>query len=91
MQPVNFEGATHVLGAPKDWNDAVECEPLIVRLAEGISTSVWKPSPEDIEMLRQGAMIVLHVWGGQPPVQVSAAFVSELPRHGENQEGNDDE
>ena len=33
-------------------------------------TSVWKPSPEDLEILNNGGCVCLSVWGGQPPVSM---------------------
>lgn len=78
MQHINFVGATHVMGPPTNWQSDVECQPLIVREENGIVTSVWKPTTEEIEMLRAGASICLHVWGGQPPVQILTEFVEEV-------------
>lgn len=79
MKPVNFHGATHVMGPPKNWDNTVECDPLIVQVDGSVFTSVWKPTPEDLAMLQAGAMVVLSVFGGQPPVLVSAQFVTEIP------------
>ena len=78
MDHINFAGATDILGPPKNWNSAAECQPLIVRNLDGIFTSVWKPTTGEIEMLRAGAFICLHVWGGQPPVQILTEFVEEI-------------
>ena len=79
MQPINFAGANHLMGPPKDRSSPVPCDPLVVRIEGNTVTSVWKPTTQEIEMLRAGAMICLHVYGGQPPVQILAEFVEELP------------
>ena len=84
MKHVNFMGATNVMGPPKNWDNAVECEPMIVRVDGTVVTSVWKPSPEELAMLQSGALIALHVWGGQPPVQLQVAFIDEIPTETEH-------
>lgn len=79
MQHINFEGATHKLGPPKAWDAEKDgpCGDLYVQIDDGICKSVWQPSEAEIDMLRLGARIVLHVWGGQPPVAVVTEFITE--------------
>jgi hypothetical protein len=73
-----IEGATHDLGAPKDWakeRDGV-CATLPVRteiINGGLPsmTSAWLPTPEEIERIAAGAPIFLRVVSiSHPPVML---------------------
>jgi hypothetical protein len=70
MEPVQFKGQTHVLGAPANWNGERdgECFGLPVLVASGGFTSVWKPTSDDIIAMSQGESIVLFVHGKVHPV-----------------------
>lgn len=70
MKPYHFHGQTHVLEAPKGWDHEAEgeCIGLPVRIEDGVSYSVWKPSDEDLARLNAGGGVVVAVHGGQPPI-----------------------
>jgi hypothetical protein len=75
MDIVEIAGATRHLGAPKDWDPARdgECGSLPIRdepFAPGVNRMVseWRPSPEEIELLAQGAPLQLHIIGTTHPV-----------------------
>lgn len=67
-------GATHNLGAPKDWNPEVDgtCGVLPVRMVDGVCLSAWEPTPDELVMLNAGGSVILQVVGGQPPVMLWA-------------------
>lgn len=69
----HISGATHRLGAPKDWDKEAngKCGRLSVRVVDGVFSSAWEPTPAELEMLNAGASVVLHVVGGQPPVALT--------------------
>lgn len=79
MESVKFPTANTVFKAPRGWDHKKlgECGDLHVQIDDGVFTSVWKPSPAELYMLSLGARIVLHVWGGQPPVAVVTQFIEE--------------
>lgn len=75
MIPRRISGATHNLGAPKDWNPERDgdCCHLAVRVVAEPGTgclfeSAWEPTPAELKALNEGGSIVLRVIGGQPPV-----------------------
>jgi hypothetical protein len=75
--PRRISGSTHALGAPKDWDNAVDgnCCTLHVRwVQEGghmCAQSAWEPTPAELAMLNNGGSVVLSIVGGQPPVMLS--------------------
>jgi hypothetical protein len=80
-----IEGATRYLGAPAGWDPAqegAECASLAIRdvpSGEGgnVMISAWKPTPEELKGLKNGASVLLHVFGSaHPPV---ALTVSDPP------------
>ena len=73
MLPLRIEGATHYLGAPKDWNPAVDgtCAGLAVLMENGRCHSAWYPSVEELKALLQGGSVILTVVGHQPPVALT--------------------
>lgn len=80
MIPRHIYGATHRLGAPKDW-DASErgkCSRLMVRIDGDVYASAWEPTPEELQLLNAGASVVLHVVGGQPPVALTVERRGEV-------------
>jgi hypothetical protein len=77
--PKRIENHTHVLGAPKDWDEAKDgkCARLWVRVVEGAWQSAWEPTPAELEMLNAGGSVVLSVIGGQPPVALHVEPANE--------------
>ena len=73
MIPRRILNATHVLGAPSEWDAEKngKCHKLAVRVKDKIFESAWEPTPEEIEAIVRGASVVLSVYGGQPPVRIS--------------------
>jgi hypothetical protein len=84
VKPIEFEGQTLLLGPPPG-TPRGECGSLPVQVNAGGTfkqtyTSFWKPSDEDLELLRRGAHVRLDVHGGaHPPVWVSIEKCVELP------------
>lgn len=80
MKPIEFEGQTALLGPPPGYPKG-ECGALpVIAFAGGSMSSFWKPTPEDLVMLANGACIRLDVHGGaHPPVWVGVERVAELP------------
>ena len=79
-------GATRNLGAPRDWkpeNGVCGGLPIRDEPAPGggnVMISCWQPTPEEVELLKSGAPVYLHVWGvGHPPV---ALIVGNPPDEG---------
>lgn len=70
MMPLRIEGATHYLGAPKDWKpeENGRCSHLAVRQVGNVFESAWEPTPSELQALLDGGRVVLSVVGGQPPV-----------------------
>jgi hypothetical protein len=72
-------GATHNLGAPKDWDPAKDgtCDALPIRAephGEDLLRmySAWMPTPEEIALIAAGAPIHLMVLGSfHPPVMLT--------------------
>jgi hypothetical protein len=65
-----------VLGAPKGWDQSttqVSALPVTRTTLEGNDAiiSFWRPSPEEIRALQEGALVALWVIGaGMPPVAI---------------------
>lgn len=76
--------ATHILGAPDDWDKQKQghCAGLPVRKEVtnvGLQmTSAWLPTPEEIARIAAGAPIYLTVVGGMhPPVAMTVGPIPE--------------
>jgi hypothetical protein len=71
---VRIKDSNTVFGAPESWdNRNGECANLFVRKQQqdgvDVMLSAWKPTKLELEMLQDGASIVLGVLGsGHPPV-----------------------
>lgn len=81
MEIGRIEGATRVLGAPKNWDETSKEKcyglPILDCLVEGIPcmVSAWKPSPEELKMLIAGESIKLWIYGNSHPVvSISVGF-----------------
>jgi hypothetical protein len=81
----HFPGAKRY-GKPKDWdNEKGSCVGLSV-IEEDINglhvcQSIWEPTPDELEILKNGGHVVLSVIGGQPPVSLTS-----IPRIQEDEE-----
>lgn len=73
MTPIPFPAATHVFKAPSQWDSEQHgpCVDLHVMVTDGVYTSAWKPSTDELMTLNEGGLIYLSVIGGQPPVAIS--------------------
>ncbi len=81
MIPKRISGATHYLGAPKNWDTEKDgtCHGLAVRLVEdNVWQSAWEPTPAELEVLNSGALVILNIVGGQPPVSVTVELPAAL-------------
>lgn len=76
MLIARIAGATRVLGAPADWDEARDgpCGGLPIldtKTKDGLPVmiSAWQPTPEELHALVHGASVYLQVVGqGHPPV-----------------------
>jgi hypothetical protein len=85
MLPTKTRGATHALGAPKNWDEKTmgTCGVLSVRVQGGQGgvtecVSTWKPSLEEINMLQEGGAVILTVSGWQPAVSLHVEIEEEV-------------
>lgn len=81
MKHVKFKGSNLLLGAPKDWDvakqgvhvDTIHARSMVIGNTPAIMT-IWVPSADEIEMMKNGHPIVLVVLGSQfPPVSLAVA------------------
>lgn len=78
MTPIHFSGVTHVLGAPRDWNEAEHgpCAGLPTAFVDGQFMSCGRPTWRQRLALLFGRCITLFVIGsGHPPVMLGVARV----------------
>lgn len=79
MKSINFAEATHILGVSQGY------QPLaVIRTNESgtiINNSYWKPTEEEIELLKLGHVVHVGILGGQPPMLMSISNkpVEEIP------------
>jgi hypothetical protein len=80
MKAIEFEGYNVLLGPPPG-TPRGECGALpVIRYATGAMSSFWKPTPEDLVMLNNGAHVRLDVFSAiHPPVALSVERAKELP------------
>ena len=66
MEPVKFAGMNTNYVA----DNCGDLPALIEKQEDGTAciTSVWKPSEEDLKILKAGGCVCLAVYGSQPPV-----------------------
>lgn len=67
MRPAIPSNANAVFKAPANW-DAEKygpCEDLHVLREDHLITTLWSPSPEDLQILNNGGFLVLSVHGQQ--------------------------
>lgn len=85
MTPDHINNATHHFGPPQDWNDERDgrCGSLWVRQSDEPSgrtvfASAWRPTAEELAALNAGGVVVVEVFGGQPPIMISVEQGFEL-------------
>lgn len=90
MEAVRPFMATHTLGKPKDWDEAIsgECYDLAVRVDTGLwpleCTSAWRPTKQELEILLAGGVVEVSIVGGQPPMRCTAVPIAEQEMEGTN-------
>jgi hypothetical protein len=70
--------ATHELAAPKDWKSETDGECGTLHIRAGVLgdrrlltyTSAWRPTPEELRALNNGAAVEIELVGSQPPMRV---------------------
>lgn len=87
MMPGRIPNATRRLGAPADWDKGKQgaCVGLAIRddttTAGPGMTSVWHPTPEELERLKAGAGVYLTVLGMvHPPISMSVGSAPDERR-----------
>jgi hypothetical protein len=73
MKAIHFAEANLCLKAPENWDEEKngKCEDLFVRLQDGMITSIWVPTPEELAVLNAGGGVALTVHSqSQPPVSL---------------------
>ena len=79
MRAMRIVGATNFPGAPAGWDEKRDgpCGLLPVRVAPRLSgnsplncESAWKPTPDELQLLNDGGVVILHVVGWQVPVSL---------------------
>lgn len=78
MIPVRIKDYNTRFGQPEEWTGEEPCEALYTRAerqgGHTVQLSAWKPSPIELEALKQGGSVILAVLGlGHPPVYVYAS------------------
>jgi hypothetical protein len=63
MKPINFAQSNLTLNAPDNWDEEANgpCDSLPVLALPGTTSSVWRPSPEELQILNEGGAIILHL------------------------------
>lgn len=70
MKAVRFNGSNAVTNWSSEQNGP--CEPIPVRSDNGVYTSVWRPTKEELAVLAWGGCLVLQLASPEhPPVRIS--------------------
>ena len=79
MVPAVIAGATHVLGSPKNWDKGTHgaCGSLAVRIHDGVYASAWRPTPEELDLLKSGGVVTIYAVGGMPALALSVESAAE--------------
>lgn len=65
-------------GETRRFESTDEYKGLSIRDTDGIMSSAWEPTPDELQRLNAGATIYLHIMGTQhPPVLLE---VGEIPK-----------
>jgi len=73
MRPVQTEASNVRLSLPNDTtgDGDLPAERCVDQDGRQLIETVWRPSPEERELLTSGADVTLRVWGaGHPPVSI---------------------
>jgi len=73
MSPSKHPTNNALFGAPIGWNqDELPCDSLPITRTEfdgaPVLVSFWRPTPEELEALFLGGLVMLHVYGNGHPV-----------------------
>lgn len=80
MKAVEFEGYNLILGPPEGTPRGTIGALPVIRFPDGAMSSFWRPSPEELVMLKNGAHVRLDVHSTvHPPVALSVERAAELP------------
>lgn len=87
MDNVYTNTTTGTLDAPPDWDHSqLEVSPLYVSIGhiKGMKcySTYWVPSPEELDMLKNGGCVEIINLGVQPPMQVNALAIPMVPDAG---------
>lgn len=85
MHACNFPGARRI-GAPRDWDHTLDGECGTIFVTDAVDTlsgqnfmySVYKPTDDEIEALRNGGVIRLGIMGHSHPVFQLAVLAPEV-------------
>lgn len=79
MLPLKFLESNHNLGAPKDWDSEKDgdCAHLPVHYDGESFFSLWRPTKEEIDLLKEGGAVYLRVVGSSHPVVALGAIPAE--------------
>lgn len=80
MNSLPLSDCTRRLGAPRNWDHSTDglCHTLEICDRDGFMISAWQPTTAEIEKLKSGAPIYLHIQGVAHPVV--ALTVGEVPK-----------
>ena len=89
MNAVKPIHANLLLGAPEKWDEEKDgpCSGLHVYQEGGITHSYWRPTEEQIALIKEGALVQLAVFGNTHPPESLGVVPSgiEAPKsHGKN-------
>lgn len=79
MNKTQHRSNNGVLGAPAGWDQAtlpVDALPITRTTYDGVDAivSFWRPTPDEIDALKNGALVMLSVIGSaMPPVAIGVA------------------
>jgi hypothetical protein len=70
MHPIPLKDTTRRLAAPPQWNHAEQgiCHTLEICDRDGWMISAWMPSAAELERLKAGKPVFLHISGNVHPV-----------------------
>ena len=84
MKACDFELANQYMGEPKNWDSDANgtVGKLPVHYDGKVSTSVWQPTEEELELLNKGGSVVLGIFGWQPCVSLNVRELDVKPIFG---------
>jgi len=86
MSPAEFPEANQVFGPPQgmDVNQVMPIKAFVGQILGGSCDGMqmvvvaWRPEPEDLVALNDGALVYLAVIGGLPPHAVTTTFPTRI-------------